>query len=109
MQPAQSLRALFLRRPAESRERALGSGDTAPRVLLVGQRYAGDHFAVGAPRRNLWVRTGANKGAVRGTGGASGRWIQRNAVLVGSRSHRVAVHPAARLQKADLGLAFFSR
>ena len=46
VQPAQDIRALFLSRLAETDERALGSGDSAPRVLLIGQRYAGDHFAV---------------------------------------------------------------
>ena len=34
MQPPQNLRALFLRRPPETGERALGSGDAVPRVLL---------------------------------------------------------------------------
>ncbi len=39
--------ALFLRRPAESRECALGRGDRAPRILLVAQRDAGDDLTVG--------------------------------------------------------------
>ncbi len=47
MQAAQVARALFLCCPAESDECALGRGDGAPRIFLIAQRDAGDHFAVG--------------------------------------------------------------
>jgi hypothetical protein len=47
MQPAQNLRALFLRRAPETGERVLGCHDSVPRILFIGQRDAADHFAVG--------------------------------------------------------------
>src|SRR5580693_7839175 len=45
MQLPQVARALFLRRPAESHECALGRGDRAPRILLVAQRDAAYQLA----------------------------------------------------------------
>ncbi len=45
MQPAQNLRALFLGRPAEIHECALGCRDGAPRILYVGQRDAAYQLA----------------------------------------------------------------
>ena len=46
-QSAQKLRAFFPCRAAGSREPALGGGDGAPRILLVGQRDVRDRLAIG--------------------------------------------------------------